>query len=170
MTGTHYLNELHKEAVAELQDRVKQADKALYEIQHLVTRITGIDAALGQLKSLNHYVAVGPPDDPEKLADLLKDSVSYKERDLALDREDMSLTLLFGRAAEMRQQIDEFADKNEMDWQPDERMYGWTVEARLAAMKLEDDYWQQALNQFNKVLYEAVSSYWQDLKEADNAD
>lgn len=170
MTGTHYLNELHKEAVAELQDRVKQADKALYEIQHLVTRITGIDAALGQLKALNHYVAVGPPDDPEKLADLLKDSVSYKERDLALDREDMSLTLLFGRAAEMRQQIDEFADKNEMEWQPDQRMYGWTVEARLAAMKLEDDYWQQALNQFNKVLYEAVSSYWQDLKEADNAD
>lgn len=170
MTGSHYLHELHKEAKAELEEQVKHAEKALHHVQRLITRIAGIDAALGQLRDLNHWVAVGPPDDMQQLAELLKDKLCRKHRDLALDREDITLTSLFGRAAEMREEINQFADKSESDWRPDDPMYGWTIDARVAAMSLEDDYWAEALNQFNKVLYESVSHYYQDLKNADKTD
>jgi len=169
MTGSFYLNELHKEAKAELEEQVKQAEKALHQVQRLITRIAGIDAARGQLRDLNHWVAVGPPDDMGQLAEMLKDKVCRKHRDLALDREDITLTCLFGRAAEMREQINQFADKTETDWSPDDPMYGWTTDARVAAMALEDDYWPEALNQFNKILYECVSHYYQEMKNDDKS-
>jgi len=175
MTGTFYLSELHKEAMKQLEESVKAADKALYEVQRLVNRVAGIDAARGQLKALNHYVAVGAPSDPQEIAEMFKDNVGQHHRDLALDREHISLTNLFGRAGEMRQACDQFADYVDIDWQPEEQMYGWTVQARMAAMVCEDDYWKQARNEFTAILFDSVSDYYQQiktehLKEAEDAD